>query len=80
MSKYLSVKPGDLIETRFRMYHVAGVHIGALGQESVVELVPLDATRPDMHGETVHPLVPMHWLCEMFINKLITVTPTKDQP
>lgn len=57
-----SLKPGDMLETRIRLYHVSGVHLGALGQESIVELVPLDAKRPDAHGKTTHPLVPIHML------------------
>lgn len=29
-----------------RTYHVAGIHVGSMDQESIVELVPLDQTRP----------------------------------
>lgn len=58
---YVSFKVGDLIETPL-LYHVAGVHLGAINQESIVELVPMDQTRPDAHGEVRHPMVPVHIL------------------
>lgn len=60
--KALLIKPGDMLETPGHvgphLYHVAGVFLGAVNQEDVVELVPIDQTRPTK-PETVHPLVPL---------------------
>lgn len=70
----LNLTPGDMLETRQRLYHVSGVHLGALGQESIVELVPLDATRPDANGKIEHPLVPLHMLELLALHKEITVS------
>ena len=57
----LQIKPGDMLETPghvgSHIYHVAGVYLGALNQESIVELVPLDQSRPSDGPKTVHPMV-----------------------
>jgi hypothetical protein len=59
----LLIKPGDMLETPghvgSHIYHVSAVYLGALNQESIVELVPLDQTRPTDGPEVKHPLVPL---------------------
>lgn len=59
----LMLKPGDMLETPGHVgphiYHVAGVYLGALNQESIVELVPLDQERPSDGPKIVHPMVPV---------------------
>lgn len=54
------MKPGDLLEvpghTRSHHYTVAGIHLGAVGQESVVELTSDSHAAPDAHG-IVHPII-----------------------
>ncbi len=59
----LHLKPGDMLETPghvgSHLYHVASVLLGGANQESLVELVPLDQTRPADGAKTVHPLVPL---------------------
>lgn len=62
----LHLKTGDMLETTGHrgphLYHVAGVHLGATHQESIVELVPLTQMRPSDGPKTVHPLVPFHMI------------------
>lgn len=59
----LAIKPGDMLETPghvgSHLYHVAGIYLGGVNQESIVELVPIDQTRPAEGPKTVHPLVPL---------------------
>lgn len=59
----LQLKPGDMLETPghvgSHLYHVASVLLGGTHQESIVELVPLDQTRPADGPKTVHPMVPL---------------------
>ena len=59
----LALKPGDMLETPghvgSHLYHVASVLLGGVNQESLVELVPLDQTRPADGEKTVHPMVPL---------------------
>jgi hypothetical protein len=59
----LQLKPGDMLETPghvgSHLYHVASVLLGGTDQESLVELVPLDQTRPADGAKVVHPLVPL---------------------
>lgn len=58
----LAIKPGDMLETPghvgSHLYHVAGVYLGALNQESLVELVPLDQTR-GTDPKPKHAMVPL---------------------
>lgn len=49
-----AMKPGDLIRLGLNdFWQVAGVHLGAVGQESVVELVRLNHTGPTVHGKNL---------------------------
>lgn len=64
--KTTMLKPGDLIEaqthTGINSYSVVAVFLGALGQESVVELESLNQTSASDGPTPVHPLVPYHML------------------
>ena len=62
-----------MVETRIRLYHVSGVHLGALGSESAVELVPMDA-RKASDGASRTLFIPLHFLSEMRDAKLLTIT------
>lgn len=59
----LKLNVGDMLETPghvgSHLYHVAALLLGGTDQESLVELVPLDQTRPADGPKTVHPLVPL---------------------
>jgi len=52
--------PGDFLTTpghrNERLYFVAGIHLGALNQEDIVELNVCDRTLPDAHGERIKSL------------------------
>lgn len=56
------MQPHDLIETpghvQPRLYSVQGIHLGATHQEDVIELVSIDRSQPDAHGEKQHMFVP----------------------
>jgi len=56
----------DMIETPGfqgdRLYTINGVHLGALGQEGVVELESLDKLDPGAHGKRQLMLVPLEML------------------
>lgn len=41
-----------------RLYVIQGIHLGALSQEDVIELVAMDRTTPDAHGKKQHMFVP----------------------
>ncbi len=71
----LLLRVGELLEWSGRLYSVAGVHLGALNQESIVEIVPLDHTRPEQHGQTCHPLVPYHILQDGYRLGILTILP-----
>jgi hypothetical protein len=45
-----------------RAWAVLGVHLGALGQESVIELEPLGRTAPNVHGKRDGVHVPVDLL------------------
>lgn len=60
------MKPGDVITVQYpngftKSWAVAGVYLGALGVESVVELVPMDE-KPSGHGRTLCPEALLHVL------------------
>lgn len=56
----------DLIETPGfvipRTYIVLGIHLGAVSQESVVELSPVEYAIPDAHGYKANMYVPVEML------------------
>lgn len=56
----------DVIETpghvSTRLYVVHGIHLGALNQEDVIELVAMDRNTPDAHGEKQHMFVPLEMI------------------
>ncbi len=60
--KSIPLQVFDVIETPGhvapRLYVVHGIHLGALNQESVIELVAMDQNTPDAHGEKQHMFVP----------------------
>lgn len=62
----LIIKVGDMIETpghtRNHLYRVSLVAHGGLGQESVVELVPLDQSKPSRGADRALPLVPLQMI------------------
>lgn len=52
------LRPGDIIvwknrPHRYRFWQVTGVYFGAVGQESVVGLRPMDRQIPTAHGEDI---------------------------
>jgi hypothetical protein len=68
----------DLIETPGhlapRLYIVDGIHLGALGQENVIELSPVDKSDPDAHGKKQSMFVPMELLESGISSGLFTIT------
>lgn len=51
------MKPGDLVVEEARIWRVTGVYLGAVGQEDVVGLEPLDKTPPHVGEETVAEMI-----------------------
>lgn len=58
--KAKSIQVYDLLETPGhispRLYLVHGIHLGALNQEDVIELKPVDKTDPNAHGAKLDTL------------------------
>ena len=52
-TKRQRVNPGDLVAFANRCWQVKGVYLGAVGQESVVGLVPCDRHLPEAHGKLI---------------------------
>lgn len=57
-----------------RMYLVQGVHVGALNQESVLELIPIDRTLPAVHGKYSPLIVPIEMIEKSIKCGLISCT------
>lgn len=59
-------RPGDLIEspghTQTRLYQVAGVFLGGVGQESTVQLYSVDRGQPSMGATLADINVPIEML------------------
>lgn len=57
---------GDMIETPgftgTRLYFIDGIHIGATGQENVIEISPVDRINPTAHAKMQSMFVPMEML------------------
>lgn len=68
----------DVIETPGhvspRLYSVQGIHLGAMGQENVVELVSIDRSTPDAHGRVQRMFVPMEMIEAGLSTDLFTLT------
>lgn len=62
----IQLKPGDMIETtghrEHHYYNVRGVYLGALGQDSLVHLGPLDQTDGAAGRDAAAPMVPLHMI------------------
>lgn len=62
----LALRTGDMLETpghsRAHLYTIASIALGGLLQESIVELEPLDQSKPSLGKDTKHPLVPLHMI------------------
>lgn len=68
----------DLLETpghvEPRLYFVAGIHLGALNQEDVIELVPVNRSTPDAHGKRQHMFVPIEMIEAGLSSGLFNIT------
>lgn len=51
--------PGHVAE---RLYEIVGIHYGAEGQESVIELVAIDAATATAHSKAQHMFVPVEMI------------------
>lgn len=72
---------GDILETPGhiapRLYIIEGIHLGALEQEDVIELVAIDRSTPDAHGKKQSMFVPMEIIEAGISNSLFTLTKTE---
>lgn len=72
----------DMIETpgftRPRLYSVLGIHLGALHQESVIEMESLDETDPSAHGKKQSMFVPQEMLVAGINSGVFQRTPSTD--
>jgi hypothetical protein len=59
-----------------RLYRVDGIHLGALGQEDVIELTPIDRSNPDAHGKKQAMFVPKEMIEAGLSSGLFTLTTT----
>lgn len=73
----------DMLETEGftgpRLYEVQGIHLGALHQEDVIELLALDRSDPDAHGKKQMMLVPREMLCAGITAGIFHHTPRENQ-
>lgn len=76
--RHVNIQVGDMIETpghnQTHLYSVVGVHLGALNQESIVTLAPLDQDKPVVHRQKVYPHMPIHMLEAGIDSGLFTFT------
>lgn len=79
----VQMKVYDVIETPGnifrRLYLVQGIHLGAINQESVVELMPLDKKTADVHGQRQNAIVPLEMIEAGIAAGIFSVTRSQEQ-
>lgn len=79
--KTIEIAPGDLLEipahTGTELYEVTGVHLGAPGQASCVDLEPLNQSDAPHYQTSRKPFVPLRMIEAGVSAGLFTWTPLK---
>jgi hypothetical protein len=63
------ISVGDLLRLGDRFWEVEGIHLGALKQESVIEIEVIGKSNPSAHGKTLDRMfIPqdMAYSCEIY--------------